>query len=353
MVNLSDLYTVAKFQITPEFILGRKAGVENCVKSFDLNFAIGVVKFLRGEEISTFEDKIKAKVREKDITLGENNVRNELRVIVIASCDLIFLKKWEMDEATILAFLILTGLKSRKKEMFIVDLISTAEKFLEVKSKKIRSDFDVNLDVWETIGEDIGKEIDIINIGERFKAISTGYRNITLELKSLRDETNILWWILGDRSFISNVSFSKLNPEFCGFVIGNEMADLISALPGPSSYRNLLNKVILCKNPGSKSKTKSAFLSTLKSCGEIIRQETIKKFQNAVGKNLNEYRTLFPIHYSFVLEKEMGLEAFIQFLKKNGDLVFLESLNQLEVGEQTYLENLGLKTLISLELKNA
>lgn len=62
--------------------------------------------------------------------------------------------------------------------------------------------------------------------------------------KLLLEESNIVWWIFGERSRINGERFSDLDPALCALLAGKELADLVKLLPGPIAAPAYLDRVI-------------------------------------------------------------------------------------------------------------
>jgi hypothetical protein len=59
------------------------------------------------------------------------------------------------------------------------------------------------------------------------------------------EELQMLWWLLGDRSWDLNCAFSKVPREQRPLILGKELATLTSVLPGPLAVGALLSRAAL------------------------------------------------------------------------------------------------------------
>jgi hypothetical protein len=63
-------------------------------------------------------------------------------------------------------------------------------------------------------------------------------------IQALREETDVLWWLFGERSRDLDEGFDQLPPEAVALVTAKELADLTRVLPGPPAARALLSRAL-------------------------------------------------------------------------------------------------------------
>ncbi len=186
----------------------------------------------------------------------------------------------------------------------------------------------------------------------RFTSISSRFNQLSESLNILSDESNILWWITGNESHTLKLPFEELDKSYLGIVVGFELGKMVNALPGPASYRSLLTEVINRVIPNGKLRESKAWSGALKSMDESLVKQIVSKFNEVVGSKKELVKTLFPIHFSFSLELEMGIGTWKSYLKTQGDLKYIENLTHYEIAEQIYLEYLSLKSLVESGFEN-
>lgn len=63
-------------------------------------------------------------------------------------------------------------------------------------------------------------------------------------IQALREETDVLWWLFGERSRDLNEAFDRLPVDSVALVTAKELAELIRVLPGPPAARALLSRAL-------------------------------------------------------------------------------------------------------------
>lgn len=86
----------------------------------------------------------------------------------------------------------------------------------------------------------VGKMVETVNAALKQVAQPTTSK----EVEALREETNILWWLFGERSRDLDIPIKEVKfPAIC-LIAAKEMADLTAILPGPVAARAVLGKAL-------------------------------------------------------------------------------------------------------------
>ena len=68
----------------------------------------------------------------------------------------------------------------------------------------------------------------------------------------LHEDTQIIWWIIGGHSDLREKRYQDLEEKEAAYLIGRDLADLISVYPGPVSARQMIGHMVGEKNRYSK-----------------------------------------------------------------------------------------------------
>jgi len=109
----------------------------------------------------------------------------------------------------------------RKKQPCLDDLAADAEQTLQWRSAH-RADWNY-LQTGKTESTDVDLLREVVGV--------------------CAEETNILWWVLGETSRDRNVRFGKIPDEMLPFVAGKELADLTMIIPGPPAFAAFADRV--------------------------------------------------------------------------------------------------------------
>ena len=93
------------------------------------------------------------------------------------------------------------------------------------------------------------------------KVIHDGQRVLSRQIRRLAEESNLLWWVIGEYSTTLNQHSAELTADRYALVAAAEAADRTGILPPPPSYGALLNRALSrCKPEPKKSLPYSNFL---------------------------------------------------------------------------------------------
>ena len=172
-----------------------------------------------------------------------------------------------------------------------------AEKVLQEWSVKIRRNLPTDRMpqrvIWsnkisETIKQKIEEGQPHIPISDE-QAIHTQYRKglnqlsgdnakLQLGLSIQREETDILWWLIGAFSNDLQSPFSSLPSDVAAVIAGKELADHVSHYPGPLSAVHILRRVILSSGDQvAEASLKEMVARTPMSWRQRLAQETVEE----------------------------------------------------------------------------
>jgi hypothetical protein len=87
------------------------------------------------------------------------------------------------------------------------------------------------------------------NIASNLNNLQYNQENLFLALEICKEDSNILSWLVGEWSNDLNIPLTdKIEQSQIAFILGKELADLVTQVPGPYAAKALLKKMLgLCK----------------------------------------------------------------------------------------------------------
>jgi hypothetical protein len=157
------------------------------------------------------------------------------------------------------------------------------------------------------------------------------------QLDQLRqEETDILWWLYGERSRDSGGHFSELKASAC--VVGaKELADLVRVIPGPFGSEAFLSKMLVVAglDKASTAETISAVPAELRS-------------QLVDHKELQAVIDLCPTHLAIQkCNEHAGKKSWLSAFQATSGFKATDKTRAINLALQTYRERMLLKVLAS------
>ena len=146
------------------------------------------------------------------------------------------------------------------------------------------------------------------------------------------EELQMLWWLVGGRSWSANQPFSEVSPNARPLVFAKELADFTNVSPGPESIKGLLSSA------GLQGDRELTVFEAINACDE--------KWLSVLVEGRSPSPVTLPIHFGIVRKVETGdSESWIQGWAAGANLDKNRSLSALALGELFYRERLQISLL--------
>lgn len=167
-------------------------------------------------------------------------------------------------------------------------------------------------------------------------------QGIEESIKIYTEDSQILWWLVGEWSKDLNQPFKELSPIEASLIIGKELADLVDNSPGPYSAEAVLHKMIgYCKKGANQN---LIFADAVEAADIEWRKAVLEEYASQNLKEITPILTAISKSLEVENSKEW-LPAFKGATKLEADKIKLSSR---ELAFQMYLECLTIKCLTNL-----
>lgn len=257
--NIGTWYGQANISCTSDILDKRKKSIKTCIEEgVDWDFIKSTIKlFMKGKDNK--QDKFKesfADIFIKDDSAFSYEKDKEIQLLAGIMLNEILKNN---NENNILIELSCICLKNYF-EPPIEGIFNNIEKGFYESLKELRenedneytkSDFRKSLQTMlkenpslatANINEEVSIQLEslkknIINIFSNFEKMQ--------KINNLKSEdSEVLWWMIGEWSYDLNKSFKEINENFIPILIGKEMADKVNVLPGPFATKAVINKIL-------------------------------------------------------------------------------------------------------------
>lgn len=206
------------------------------------------------------------------------------------------------------------------KEKILKDGISARKRPLMFAPKQITPDESIVFDNLENLGT------------TTIKALNGVQKNIHHEINLLQkiieiqdEELQLLWWMIGNRSTMWDISFNEITEESRPVLLAIEAASMISALIESPSLKAVFSRV------GLSSTMKVNIPDAISSCGT----ERLEKI--APDNQIDPL--IFPVHFAMTRALETGADkTWIPGWSKISGIGKNTQLTQLQLALQVYRE---------------
>lgn len=154
-------------------------------------------------------------------------------------------------ESTLIALSLQISLFGIKKENIInKDIIEYLIDYIFKEAIKVREEnielaiLKIETDMNFTDNQNENLKLNFSLIEKQLKSINKRINNFNSSIKRLKEESNIHWWLFRGFSNDFKMPVSKLNINSSPLIIGKELADLTTFLPGPTSSKEFLVKIL-------------------------------------------------------------------------------------------------------------
>lgn len=272
--QFADWYRLANLTFTAEGLEKRSQGIEQLGVEIKYDSVLDIVRLSRGEYVPpTFLNSVIEAFAQFDLTFPRRD--NTVEVQVLAGCVIAYLLKGKPSSKSDVAALasVTSDFFSIRRQTIIPDFLEMAQLYLRAEGDRVRQLADIDSTSsapQKTISQ---KEINIAKeaVTQGFSAASvvgvvdtliseitqgratiSEFLNVLVKANSglkgnqeiLQEESNILWWLLGETSRDLDQHVSALPLPAASIIIAKELSDHTFLQPGPVSAKHLLNKML-------------------------------------------------------------------------------------------------------------
>ena len=349
-----DWYRAVDLQPDSETINERWGSIENFTETVKHNDIIQLVRlFYDIDPINKdFLNSFVKYFQEKDVTITIEGNRAEIRLLSGASLIQILRNNDNVDLKNLTALTIATiNFGFENNSNLIPTVYKTAIEYLNRRSQEVRDIAGIK-DFSEKIAIDIDKgslnsfelveEAIITNLKKIYNLLirrqNTNYKNIDIKLNIQQEETNVLWWLIGEASNELNCSLKSKNKEEILLVIAKELSDLTKLMPGFFQIHFFIKKALIL--------SKGKFVDI--GLNEVVNNTPTDWKRNFLS---TVEHSLFDIDLPILNCIKLSLETdeendWLSFYKNLTKKDASKKFEMIEIGKQFYNE------LILIRLKN-
>lgn len=345
--EFADWYRAVELEAKEDILQKRWTTIERIIEEIDDAKGLDLVRVFLGlkPRAEGFINWLVEAFKTDDATFPMKNNAAELRVLAGTLC-IAGLENGdqspELSEAIALA-MVSSSPKAKREKMDLKDLITAAEEFLLRQSKNYRAAMESKRD--GSLGTAIAalnkactgnNTVQIIEkplaaftekVGKEFDALAEAN-------DVLKEETNILWWLLGGFSDDMGKPFSAVDAACLTLVAAEELAQRVVVLPGPLASKAFLSAAIR-QASGSKE---FSLADAIEKTPKTWRQGRFATDKEAV-------LDLCPVLSCIKKSLEGNKSQWQAQAAKGARIPLKEKLNSLEIATQYYTENLFLRAL--------
>lgn len=283
---------------------------------------------------SSFPESFRKALHETDVTMPMSGNDNEL--IVLAGAELVdIIEKGERDLADFSALcLVCAGAQNLRQNPLVPDIPDRAAKYLkkrsEARARPVKDSAETKL-------------FDALTaMGAPHSDLAPEFRKLQLRFPLVDEETNMLWWLVGETSRDLGKRWGELDAGAVCSIGAAELADLTKVLPGPIAARAFLDRAV-------RSERKK--VPTSISIAEVI-SETPKEWREKRHKTpiANELAGLLPIHQAMTLSLQANDDGAWRNIFKTSTKLSASAKGAPDtVAYQIYLEHLTARSFTEMD----
>lgn len=162
--------------------------------------------------------------------------------------------------------------------------------------------------------------------------VNQALEDLVRENRRLAEEVDLLWWHLGGWSYLLNAPLKSIDPLAVPIVIGNDVASMISTLPGPHGALGIIRQAL-----GDGCNEEQKLSDTLRALPSSSRAVLLNNFP--AGGN-----DIAPLHFGLrALEFEASGPSQASVFKRSTQLSFDIKLTRFEIARQAFYERMFIK----------
>jgi hypothetical protein len=307
-------YRTVDFGDDTERYQRRQTGLLNLAHQAEEADIPGLVKlaFRAKQPPSKLElDKILKPFRDADTAFDAGSNGRELQILAGATLHAMMIDGGTTGGIAALAATT-AGLNGARRPELPIDLISAAEAALGTIADQMRERQDiastlnvpaVNFDKatakarensWESVAQAFGLAASAAQeaMAALVNRIAAALNDANTVIGIQDEELDMLWWLVGERSWDQDRAFSDVAPRARPLTFGKELASLTKFPPGPRSVKSLLSRA------GLKEADRLSVPAVVNACGtEWLRPLVSEKEPSPV---------IHPIHFAIKRKLETG-----------------------------------------------
>lgn len=178
----------------------------------------------------------------------------------------------------------------------------------------------------ETVGSEVKSALTSTVTG-----VNEAFEDLVKENRRLAEEVDLLWWHLGQWSYVLDRPLADVDPAALPFVIGNDVASMVSVLPGPHGALGIIRRALA--GTELESQKVSDTLRSLQSADRAL----VLKQSRAGAKDIAVLSCGLQL-----IEDEPSASQAAAF-KRATSIAFDTKLTRYEIARQAYYERLFIK----------
>lgn len=288
-------------------------------------------------------------------------VTNKNEIAILAMALIAHQIREEDDQFTALVFLVANALGHRKAKVYpqfveiikaaASDLTTSTRRDLDMKQIRVRS-------LSKELGgseEDLVPQNDFAAVNRVLKAVNVDGQEMTKhlaqqmnavfspmrsEVARLREETDMLWWLVGGESRLVGEAYADMKPGRAAFLIGSELAELSRTHLGPKAGTFLMNKALREGRTDKPTKIKIEAIPKLFSLEELA--------DVTPDSEISEVRDICSVSNAISRAGEVGSQTgWKKMYGDDGSLSETSAFSPSELANQSFREFLLLNALSS------
>lgn len=283
---------------------------------------------------SSFPETFRKSLHDTDVTMPMSGNDNEL--IVLAGAELIdLIERGQRDLADFAGLcLVCAGAQNLRQNPLVPDIPERATTYLKKRSENRAKPVKESPET---------KLFDALTaVGAPHSELAGEFRKMQLRLPLVDEETNMLWWLVGDTSGDLNKRWNELGVGAVCAVGAAELAHLTKVLPGPIAARAFLDRAVR-----SERKKIPMSISIAEVVSETPKEWREKHHQTPVA---NQLTGLLPIHQAMTLSLQADDDgAWRSVFKSSTKIPATAKAAPDAVAYQIYLEHLTARSFAEME----
>ena len=154
--------------------------------------------------------------------------------------------------------------------------------------------------------------------GKGLNQIAKDNRQLQIALEIQKEETNILWWLMGAYSNDLEQSFGNLDKPIAAVIAGKELADHVTHRPGPLSVINILDRIVSHRADNADALSLDAVVTKIpmdwkRKLSQEINDRTLDfcPLHAAISHSVEleddvSWKTIFSKHFPYSTAKEVS-----------------------------------------------
>jgi len=344
--SMPDWYRLVKLQPDSETLNKRTAAIEKYHKSLSSQTILNLVKLIFDPSLveKSFIEELGNIFRETDDVFPL--IKNTLELQVLSTVTLAsFLEKEPSDLADIAAYSLVCAYWQTSHKVPVPDLLTIAENYLRDEALRVReTDQAVTVRAPKIELEDTSyaeNDKKLIELTSKVvNSINSANKSIKKNFDKLMEESNILWWLLGEYSNDLMTKLSDLQPFSVCIVAAKELADLTRFIPGSISAKHILEKAIQ---------------SSLRDVDEILLKDAINSCDPQWKENFRKQSNdkiepmMHPVIFGLIKSLDTnGKDAWLTAFSKESGRKKKLSVKPIAISDQLYRECLLLRCLVDI-----